>query len=80
MDLLKVKKNAILVPTPGQTEQEWLGWYLFDRKWMYVVQQKDFSMEKALNDFQKMEFSFPEIHDSLLPEAVDDLIKKSFKN
>jgi len=28
MDLYKLEKNAIIVPTPGQTEQEYLAKYL----------------------------------------------------
>ena len=29
MDLFKLQKNAVLIPTPGQTEQEYLSKYLF---------------------------------------------------
>jgi len=32
MDLLAVKRNAILIPTPGQTEQEYLGHHLHEKK------------------------------------------------
>ena len=35
MDLAKIQRNAILVPTPGQTEQEYLARYLHEKKWMY---------------------------------------------
>ena len=45
MDLLAVKKNAILVPTPGQTEQEYLGYYLHEKKWMYTVAEKNFNLQ-----------------------------------
>ncbi len=48
MDLVKLGKNAILVPTPGQTEQEYLAHYLHEKKYFYYVEQEDFSLEKAV--------------------------------
>jgi len=56
MDLVKLKKNAILVPTPGQTEQEYLAKYLFEKKYFYSVEQQNFSLNAALNEVA--EFSF----------------------
>ena len=53
MDLVQIKRNAILVPTPGQTEQEYLGQHLHEKKWMYTVSQKNFNLEKALREFQQ---------------------------
>lgn len=48
MDLIALNKPAIFIPTPGQTEQQYLSKHLqgssFDR-----MLQKDFSLEKALS-------------------------------
>jgi UDP:flavonoid glycosyltransferase YjiC (YdhE family) len=76
MDLLTVKKNAILVPTPGQTEQEYLGHYLFNKKWMYSIPQKNFDLQKSIADFQKMEWVLPELPDSLLENTIFDFINQ----
>lgn len=46
MDLVALKKDAVLIPTPGQTEQEYLAEYLSDKKIFVHVPQKDFSFEK----------------------------------
>lgn len=76
MDLVKLKKNAILVPTPGQTEQEYLGRYLHEKKWMYCISQKHFKLKKALTKFQKKEMVLPEVPGSLLKEVVEDFLSK----
>lgn len=41
MDLLVTGKRAVLIPTPGQTEQEYLGRWLAVKGWFRVVRQKD---------------------------------------
>jgi UDP:flavonoid glycosyltransferase YjiC (YdhE family) len=76
MDLVQIKKNAILVPTPGQTEQEYLGYYMHKMKWMYMVPQKKFNLEKALLGFQKTKMKLPDVRDSELHDAVKGLLKK----
>ena len=56
MDLIKLQKRAILVPTPGQTEQEYLARYLHDNKIFYSAPQHNFSL---LDELKKaMQFCF----------------------
>ncbi|HMG67297.1 MAG TPA: glycosyltransferase [Chitinophagaceae bacterium] len=76
MDLVHLKKNAILVPTPGQTEQEYLGFYMQEKKWMYCLSQKNFNLGKALKVFQQFELGSPELPGSLLKEVIEDFIAK----
>lgn len=45
MDLNAMKKNALLIPTPGQTEQEYLAAYLSAKKIFAAVDQPDISLE-----------------------------------
>ncbi|MDQ2862154.1 MAG: glycosyl transferase family 28 [Bacteroidota bacterium] len=49
MDLVKLGKKAVLVPTPGQTEQEYVAYYLMKNKFFYSVEQDNFSVNAALN-------------------------------
>ena len=76
MDLVKIKKNAILVPTPGQSEQEYLGKYLHNKKWMFCVQQKKFNLNKVLTAFQNSEMNIPESAAISLHNAVEEVLKK----
>lgn len=48
MDIAKLGKKAILVPTPGQPEQEYLGRYLAQKGFAPVLAQHGFSLGKAL--------------------------------
>jgi len=42
MDLIRLGKRAILIPTPGQTEQEYLGNYLAQKGWAICIEQDGF--------------------------------------
>ena len=46
-DLVKLQKNAILVPTPGQTEQEYLAQSLSKSNYFQFQNQKEFSLSTA---------------------------------
>lgn len=48
MDLAQFGKPAILIPTLGQTEQEYLAQSLAERRFFYAVPQQNFSLEKML--------------------------------
>jgi UDP-N-acetylglucosamine:LPS N-acetylglucosamine transferase len=76
MDLLAVKKNAILVPTPGQTEQEYLGYYLHEKKWMYSVAQKNFNLQSAINDFNNAALVLPEIPCTNLHDVIEAFLSE----
>lgn len=48
MDLLVLGKKAILIPTPGQAEQEYLARHLREKNLAVVVTQKGLCLETAL--------------------------------
>jgi len=48
MDLYVTQAQAILIPTPGQTEQEYLADYLKQKKYFYSVSQQSFNLDKSL--------------------------------
>ncbi len=61
MDLVKLNKKAILIPTPGQTEQEYLGRVLYKNGVFISKLQKSFNLADALAEakqfpFRKMQF------------------------
>jgi len=53
MDLALLKRKMIFVPTPGQTEQEYLARYYLERKIAYAVSQKNFDLQLALSESEK---------------------------
>ncbi len=48
MDLLKLQKKTILIPTPGQTEQEYLARHLSKQQLSFCADQQTFDLEKSL--------------------------------
>jgi len=57
MELAELNKKALLIPSPGQTEQEYLGAYLEKKKYFHHVNQsrislaKDITLAKKFNGF-----------------------------
>lgn len=60
MDLVRLEKKSILVPTPGQTEQEYLGKYLRSEGLAYTTSQRGFSLSRALEEAGHFRYRFPE--------------------
>ena len=56
MDLVALHKTAILLPTPGQTEQEYLGRYLHDQALFFCSRQDGFNLHNALTEIGKFRF------------------------
>ncbi len=53
MDLAVLGKKAIFVPTPGQTEQEYLAKYFMENKIAYAMRQNKFDLNIALKESEK---------------------------
>lgn len=59
MDLIRLQKKAILIPTPGQTEQEYLARFLMENKIFYTISQKDFVLQNTLQQAHVFSFAIP---------------------
>ena len=53
MDLAKLEKKAIFIPTPGQTEQEYLAENFMSKGICYSQNQSDFNFELAIKESKK---------------------------
>jgi len=53
MDLSKLMKKAFFIPTPGQTEQEYLARIFKQKKICYYQKQNEFDFEKAIMEVRK---------------------------
>lgn len=75
MDLARLEKQAILIPTPGQTEQEYLAQQLMKRGVCYSVSQHNFELEASLKKSSGFTgFSNIAVND-MLSKAIDDVLK-----
>jgi predicted glycosyltransferase len=82
MDLVKLDKTAILVPTPGQKEQEYLAEYLSGKKLFRSVEQSNFDLKdlmKSCAEFQNESPLFPqENYKFIIDEFVSSLKTGNF--
>lgn len=78
MDLWFLKKSAILIPTPGQTEQEYLAEHNKNRH--FYIRQEDIP-EKLIGSIGKNQvYSDACYNQSLLQSAIDTLLLRDDKN
>ena len=76
MDLACLGRGAVLVPTPGQTEQEYLAEYHAKGKAFARIEQGEFSLQKALEMAEALVPPGIAVRDSdLLEERVKAFVK-----
>ena len=78
MDLMRLRKRAFLIPTPGQTEQEYLARKLMQREVFYSATQKSFSLPEALEASRYFPFRLPQsdrAHEEFLP-VLDEWVER----
>lgn len=77
MDLISLNCSALLIPTPGQTEQEYLAWYLEGKGWFNTILQKDLNAGVSFSPM--MSLNTDEIlvqSKALLEKALKELLEK----
>lgn len=74
MDLATTGKKAILIPTPGQTEQEYLAESLMQKRLFYSETQDNFSIERSLGEVNNYAGVFPDLNnEDKLRDVIEDL-------
>lgn len=74
MDLVRMGKKAIMIPTPGQTEQEYQAELYHKRGWFYTVSQNALALSKDIQAAQK--FEPPDLSDWFnRTDLLDDAIR-----
>jgi UDP:flavonoid glycosyltransferase YjiC (YdhE family) len=77
MDLIRLRKKALLIPTPGQPEQEYLAHYLDEKKWAIRVPQEAFNLTTCLKKISANGFGFPEFPDAeSFNKPVNELVEQ----
>jgi uncharacterized protein (TIGR00661 family) len=73
MEILSLQKKSVFIPTPGQTEQEYLAMHLSKQKWCYTFnQQEDFATHLA--NAKSYAYNLPEINMHQHEEIIKDFI------
>jgi uncharacterized protein (TIGR00661 family) len=75
MDFAKIGCKAVFIPTPGQTEQEYIAAELMKQNIALSVPQSGFNFEKALKEAEKFDgFANFTNAESLLEAAIDSIL------
>ncbi|MFN2440257.1 MAG: glycosyltransferase [Chitinophagaceae bacterium] len=77
MDMMIMQKKTILIPTPGQPEQEYLSSHLMNNRLALCIPQSKFKLKNAIElarEFNYQKFDVIKTH--ALENAIDDLIDK----
>ena len=81
MDLFTLQQKAILVATPGQTEQEYLADYLLENNLFFTRKQEKFSLLQSLESIKHFNFLFDEnilgIKKEVIVNFIEALKKRS---
>jgi UDP:flavonoid glycosyltransferase YjiC (YdhE family) len=72
MDLCKLQKPAVLVPTPGQTEQEYLCEHLQQQGLFPAMEQRSFSLTGALKKAAEFPFKKPGFSEDGYEKVIAD--------
>ena len=73
MDLLKLQKKALLIPTPGQTEQLYLAEHLKKMNLFAVQKQEDLILEDGIDKCKQLSHKNICLNFEGYKKAIDDL-------
>jgi len=68
MDLIALERSAILIPTPGQPEQEYLAAYLTNKRYFLSYSQEEFNLKRAIEAWRKFKHQIPVIKFNQFPQ------------
>ncbi|MES1215744.1 MAG: glycosyltransferase [Bacteroidota bacterium] len=78
MDIVTLQKKSILIPTPGQTEQQYLAGYLMKQQIALSLSQKEFTLTDSLHKARRFTYQFYSIEnkEQKLQQVISTLIKQ----
>jgi hypothetical protein len=77
MELIPFQKKLIFIPTPGQTEQAYLGKYWQSKKWAISFSQSEFNVETAIEQASQFEYQTPPFTAFSTTDLVNELKRLS---
>ncbi len=76
MDIASTGKKSILIPTPGQTEQEYLAKHCLQQQIAYCISQKEFNLQAALQAASTFNYRLPVMNNNaFLPAFISSFVQ-----
>lgn len=76
MDMMRLGKQCIFIPTPGQSEQEYLAAYLSQKKMCVSYSQNNFYLQKALQEAGKLSPPQFRTEENLYKDIINSFISQ----
>ena len=76
MDLSVLGNKAILIPTPGQTEQEYLGEFVKDKKIFFSQKQSEINLADALGEVNDFSGILMDMGNTTLAACIKSLLQQ----
>jgi len=73
MDLIKLGKKAIMIPTPGQTEQAYLGKRLKEMGWYTLQVQQKLDLSKGIKQCIDSQYQVPPFNFDTYRKVIDQM-------
>jgi uncharacterized protein (TIGR00661 family) len=74
MEILSLRKKSVLIPTPGQTEQEYLAKHLMQQHWCYSCNQDD-DLLLHIGKAKEFEFTYPSFETNNLKPVIESFLQ-----
>ncbi len=75
MELLALEKKAVLIATPGQTEQIFLASHLMQQKVCFAVEQNQFNLLNVAEKAQQFNYALPTLTSKNLEQLIPQLVE-----
>jgi hypothetical protein len=77
MELVSLGRSAVIIPTPGQTEQEYLAEYLSGKDWFETISQNDIKSDLSSVNIHQMPVELINAQSIILQEtALREILEK----
>lgn len=80
MEIAALQKRSVLVPTPGQTEQEYLAKYLKRQGLAFTVSQHEFSLAETLQQARSFDYRTFPATSGMLEIIMEDFLNRNFRS
>jgi predicted glycosyltransferase len=78
MDLIRLNTRAVLVPTPGQSEQNYLAQHLSEAGWFPFQLQDQVNIDQAIAQLQRNASPVPTIDFNRYKQVIDAWLIQHF--
>ncbi len=74
MDMMTLQKKTILIPTPGQSEQQYLSSHLMANRLALCIPQNKFNLKNGIDLAKSFDYQFLNLEKTnALENAINDL-------